>query len=184
MTIAIPTTEPIEVRAGDTVKWTRLLSDYPPSIWTLSYALRGLPGEINITATDNGDGSHLVSVTPATTVAWKPGRYSWTAKVTNGSDVYTVDSGFVEILEDLSEISGAHDTRSHARKMLDALEAVLEGRASRSDTTYRLPDGRSLQNMTHLELRNEWIFWHAKVVQEERAAGLRPGNRILVRFTR
>lgn len=183
MAITIPTTEPTEVRAGDTIKWTRLLSDYPPSTWTLTYALRGPAGEINIAASDNGDGSHLVNEASGTTAGWEPGRYNWTAKITDGTTVTTVGQGILTVLEDLSSISGAYDGRTFAKKMADALEAVLEGRAARSDARYTLPDGRSLQHMTHTEIREEWIFWHGRVVQEERAAGIRPGGRILTRFT-
>lgn len=182
----IPTTEPTQVRAGDTVKWTRSLSDYPPTTWTLSYALRGVPGEIDITASDNGDGTHLVSVPPATSAAWEPGIYPWSAKVTDGTDVYTVDQGTIEVLEDLSAIAGSHDGRSHAKKTLDALEAVIQKRASRSDLSYTIA-GRTLQNMTPKEIRDEWSFWKSRVVMEARAErianGEAGGGRILARFT-
>ncbi|MDF1536075.1 MAG: hypothetical protein P1S46_06165 [bacterium] len=181
----IPTTEPSQVRAGDTVKWTRALSDYPPATWTLSYALRGLPGEIDITASDNGDGTHLVSVAPATTAVWEPGVYNWSAKVTDGSDVYTVDLGSIIVLEDLSSVSGAYDGRTHARKTLDALEAVIQGRASRSDLNYTIA-GRSLQHMSHKEIRDEWSFWRQQVVMEEKAERIANGEghsgRIKARF--
>lgn len=181
----IPTTEPTRVRAGDTVKWTRALSDYLPATWTLSYALRGLPGEIDITASDNGDDTHLVSVVPSITAAWKPGGYNWSAKVTDGSDVYTVDMGTIEVLEDLSAIAGSHDGRTHAKKTLDALEAVIYYRASRSDLSYSIA-GKSLQNMSHQELRKEWEFWGQQVALEERAErianGKGHGGKIKLRF--
>ena len=148
----IPTTEPSQVRAGDTVKWTRSLSDYlPDDSWVLTYVLRGPEGEIDITASDNGDGTHLVNVAPATTAAWAAGEYEWIAQVSDGTDVYTADYGTIVILPDLAEHSGSYDHRSWTKRSLDAVEAVLEGRASRSDQTYSIGT-RQLQHMSHTEL--------------------------------
>ena len=185
MTTTIPTTEPSQVRAGDTVKWTRLLSDYDPATWILSYALRGLPGKIDITASDNGDGSHLVSVTPATSTAWEPGIYSWAAQVTDGTDVYTVDHGTIEVLDDLSAISGVHDGRTHAKKVLDAIEAVLENRATKDQESYSIA-GRSLSRTSIADLLKLRDRYRGEYVQEIRAekGSNDEGHhgRILVRF--
>jgi hypothetical protein len=45
------------------------------------------------------------------------------------SEVYEVDRGTIVLLPRYDQ-AAAYDDRSHARKMLDAIEAVLESRAS------------------------------------------------------
>ena len=78
MTAPIPTTEPTELRAGDTWKWTRSLSDYPASIWTLTYVLVQAAVQKSITASASGD-DFSVSVAKATTAAYAEGLWSWVA---------------------------------------------------------------------------------------------------------
>ncbi len=55
MAATIPTKEPLTIRAGDTIKWTKSLDDYKASDgWTLSYSFRGTGGTIDITSTTEG----------------------------------------------------------------------------------------------------------------------------------
>src|SRR3990167_1080353 len=92
----IPTTEPAEVRAGDTVEWTKSLGDYPASDgWTLKYAMRG-PMVIDITATASGS-SYAVSVAKTVSALWIAGLYYWQAYVEKGSDRHTVGTGRITI---------------------------------------------------------------------------------------
>ena len=71
----IPSKEPEQFRAGDTIKWKRSLSDYKASeSWVLKYAFRGTPGVIDITSSASGD-DHLVNEVAATTAAYSPGIY-------------------------------------------------------------------------------------------------------------
>ena len=68
------TVEPKRITAGDSVTWTRSLSDYPASSgWVLSYALINAAGKISITATASG-ADHLISVSATTSVGWAAGR--------------------------------------------------------------------------------------------------------------
>jgi hypothetical protein len=128
MSTTIPTTEPASARAGDTWRWQRTLSDYPASTWTLSYTLFNAAGKVSIAATADGD-DHLVSVAPATSAAYTAGRYDWVSHVSDGTDRHQVGAGSINVLPDLSAVS-SYDGRSHARKMLDAIDALLEGRAT------------------------------------------------------
>jgi len=129
MGYTIPTQEPVLVRCGDSWQWTRALSDYPASTWTLTYTLYNASDAITIVASADGD-THSVDVAPATTTAYTSGRYEWLAKVSDGTDTHTIAAGVLIVAP---EITAATDTRSHARKMLDALNALLEGRASDGD---------------------------------------------------
>ena len=75
MAAEIPSKEPEQFRAGDTIKWKRSLSDYKASeSWVLKYAFRGTPGVIDITSSASGD-DHLVNEVAATTAAYSPGIY-------------------------------------------------------------------------------------------------------------
>ena len=55
MAATIPTKEPLTIRAGDTIKWTKSLDDYKASEgWTLKYAFRGNAGTVDITGSEDG----------------------------------------------------------------------------------------------------------------------------------
>ena len=55
MALAIPTTEPLTFRQGELVEWTRDLSDFPASAWTLIYTFRSPSHKFTVTATADGD---------------------------------------------------------------------------------------------------------------------------------
>lgn len=124
----IPTNEPSSLRAGDTWKWTRTLADYPAGTWTLKYRFKNATAYFEIVAGTSGT-DHLVSVAAATTAAYAAGSYTWMAWVEGGSsEKYTVDTGTLAVDSDYRASTAAYDGRSHARKMLDAIEAWLEAR--------------------------------------------------------
>lgn len=126
--IEIPTTEPVEIIAGDTLSWKKYLSDYLPSDdWTLKYAFINSEGKIDIESTAD-ENYHLIEETSATTALWTPGIYNWKSYVENSdSDRYTIATGTIEIKPDLAMYDDGLDTRSHAKIMLDAIEDILEG---------------------------------------------------------
>jgi hypothetical protein len=126
----IPTNEPTSLRAGDTWKWTRSLSDYPAPTWTLKYRFKHPTASgFEITASASGN-DHAVTVAASTSTAYTAGTYSWIAWVESGAEKFTVDTGSMEVQADYRAVSAAAvlDDRSHARKMLAAIEAWLESR--------------------------------------------------------
>lgn len=180
----IPTNEPMSVTAGDTVTWKRSLSDYLASAgWVLSYTLVNSAGKITITSTADGD-DHLVSVLAATTAAWTAGEYSWQAYVTKGAERYQVDYGALEILPDFAQQT-THDGRSHVKTVLDSIEAVIEGRATKDQESYSI-NGRSLARTSVEQLlvfRDRYKAEYAREVRAERIRnGLGHSGRILTRF--
>lgn len=184
MARTVPTTEPIQARAGDTWEWTKDYPDYPASTWTLSYVFYNSSGVIQIAASADGD-THTIDVAPATTTAYTAGRYDWTASVTDGTDVYQVGSGVTQVLPDLSSAT-SYDGRSHARVMLDAIDAILESRASAGDLDLikSARGGRSLERGDLIKLRNHY----AAIVRQEEdaqkiASGQSPSRLVQVRFT-
>lgn len=128
----IPDYEPASLRDGDTWKWTRTLPDYPAGTWTLKYRFKNatLATGFEIVATASGT-NHAVTVAAATTATYTAGDYTWVAWVEGGSsEVYTIGQGSMEVLPDYRSgtAAAALDDRTHARKMLTAIEAWLESR--------------------------------------------------------
>ena len=55
MAATVPTKEPLTIRAGDTIEWTKSINDYKARDgWTLKYAFRGSAGTIDITGSADG----------------------------------------------------------------------------------------------------------------------------------
>ena len=71
MAYTVPTTEPEEFFLGDTVTWTKVLSDYPASVWTLKYnCVSNDAGAGNETTTAVADGdTHVITMAKAATAA-------------------------------------------------------------------------------------------------------------------
>ena len=169
---------PAELRAGDTAKWQRSFSDYPASAgWALSYTLAGSAGVFSANAAADGDG-FLVTIAATTTTAWPAGSYQITEYVTLGLERYTLNTRPLRILANLVG-SAAADTRSHARKMLEAIEAYLENKAPTAASVEIA--GRKIVNYSLTELlalRSQYRF----EVNQESRLGNKFGSKLLVRF--
>lgn len=179
----IPTIEPTTANAGDTWRWTRTLADYPASAgWALSYTLINAAAKITINASASGD-DHAVTVSAATTAGYAAGSYDWRARISKAGEVYTVGEGRFTVR---NAFGGAtFDARSHARKTLEAIEAVIEGRAS-SEVSYYMIGNRQLRYMTPAELLTLRDKYRAEVAREDAAAAVAAGlpdkRRVFVRF--
>lgn len=173
-----PLTEfPATLRQGDSLAVQVALDDYPASTWTLTWYLSGPTAELSKAATADGD-EHLLELTPAETAALGVETMGYVAKASYSGDVYTVISGSVEVLPDLAT-SGPIDTRSHNQKVLDAIKASIEGRATRDEQEYTIKD-RSLKRMSLDELL-KFKAEYEKLVALETRTGSR---QILVNFGR
>ena len=185
MSASIPDIEPASIRAGDTWTWTRTIGDYPAGTWTLKYRFKNAAGGFEIAASTSGT-DHLVSVAAATTTAYTAGTYGWIAWVEAGSEKFTVGSGTCEVLADYRATSAATalDDRSHAQKMLDAIEAWLEARDP-GVAEYEIA-GRRMKYITAGELIKLRLRYRAEVQAEaaalKLAAGLGSGRRIQFRI--
>lgn len=183
-----PTIEPSSVTAGDTVTWSRSLSDYPASSgWVLKYRLINATSKIDITATASG-ADHAVSVAKSTTAGWGAGWYDWQAYVEKAAERFTVGTGRIEIKPDLADVvASGFDNRSQARQILDSLMAAYKNAvSSRAFVLEYEIAGRRMKFNNKAEWITEIQFWQAAVAQEDRAAninkGLAAGNKLLVRF--
>lgn len=171
--------------AGDTLKWDVSVPDYPATEgWTLTYEVKSRNDHIaTITASADGAG-YTVTVPAATSAGYAIGHHHYRAYVTKGSERYTVDSGDLEIVKDFED-SGNYDDRTHAEKVLDAIEAVIEGRASKDQESYTIA-GRSLARTPIedlLKMRDRYKAEDKRNHDADRVArGLGTSRKIRTRF--
>jgi hypothetical protein len=184
--MAIPTSEPTELRAGDTWAWRREdLSDYPASAgWTLTYYFRNATHKFDVAATSDGD-AFAVAVAKANT-GKTPGWYDWLAVVTSTTERFEVATGRTQVLYNLAA-DAVYDGRTFARTLLDYVEAALLNRATTDqlDTVNAALGDRSLQRDKAglITLRSQL---KSEVTREDAAAGRAAGkpsrSRLLIRF--
>jgi len=186
-----PTQEPDTLVIGDRWVWRRndLPLDYPTDTYALTYEFHEDSGgggshKFTITATEITD-SYIVEVPSATTATYATGDFHWYAFITRSSDSerVAVDDGFTKIELNFADTNADH--RSHAKTVLDAIEATIEGRASQDQMSYSIA-GRSLSRMSvtdllmfrdryRAEYNEELKRWRIKNKQDT-------GNTIKVRF--
>lgn len=186
MSATIPSIEPSSFRAGDLLAWTKSLADYPANDgWALSYTLINASSKITINASASG-ADFAVSVPAATTAAYVAGGYQWMARVTKALEIYTVGQGTLTILPNLATAT-TFDFRSHAKTMLEAIEAAFEGKASSTQLEMEI-NGRRIRNFSPAEMIQWRSFYKMEVAKEAQAETLaRTGKnprRIGVRFAR
>jgi hypothetical protein len=167
--------EPQQIRVGDTLTWRRSLADYPAGEgWVLSYTLINATHKITITTTADGN-DHVVNVPATTSDDYVAGWYDYFSHVAKGVERYSVGSGRMQVLPNLVAATTL-DTRSHARKMLDAIEALLEKRATTEQLgIMRAAFGDRSTDFTHGELLKMRDRYRAEVVSEAQAERLRNG---------
>lgn len=186
MSASIPIIEPTALRAGDTWRWRRELSAYPAPTWELVYTLFSAAAVRTLTAEPDGS-AHLISESPEDTAAAVAGRYDWVSHVSDGTDRYQVGAGSIQILPNLSE-AASYDGRSHARRMLDAINATLESRAGEGDLDLVRAAFGDRSSEWSLEQLIKLRAQYAAAVAEEEAAerlarGESSGRMLRVRFT-
>ena len=178
--------EPEKLTAGVTWKWKKTISDYPASEWALTYYLRkDGASATSFSAAADGD-SYLVTVAAATTAAYASGIYDFIGWVIKGTEKYEVFNSMIEVLPNPTNTS-AYDPRSHARKVMELIEAAMEGRAENGMESYSI-GGRSISKIPLGQLRELWEKYKQDVAMEEQAErlvnGRRSGKNIGVRFNR
>lgn len=149
MSAVIPTIEPTAIFAGDSVSWKKALAEYSATDgWALRYDLSG-PAAEAIQINSSADGSdHLIEIAAAVTAEWTAGFYAWACRAVKGDERKTLATGTLQVKADPA--AGA-DSKPHCKKVLDAIEAVLEGRATHDQRRYEVA-GKSVERMDLDEL--------------------------------
>lgn len=182
MAATIPTQEPLEFAAGETVKWTKSLTDYSAGDgWALTYHLRG-DTTLDVAATQTGTG-YSVTISATDTSGLKPGTYQLTGRVTYSGETFTVYSGTVTVKPNAA-LADTIDARSHARKCLESLQAVMEKRATLAEASYTIFGERGAQLVSIDEALKLLNYYKAQVANEERQERANRGERsgVLIRF--
>ena len=154
--------------AGDTVTWEKSLSDYPASDgWVMTYIFVKDTKQINVTGIASGD-DHELTVTAADSANFLPGTYFYQGSVSKGGERYTVDSGHSEVFANFANQTSGYDARDHVRKVLDAIEATLESRATSSQLSRKVGDRelRYIPIADLLVIRNEYKEELAQIEEE------------------
>lgn len=184
----VPEGEPATLVAGDTWIWqcSDLAVDYPVAAYTLTYSLQregdtGAPTTFDATEVGN---VYKVVVPAVTTAVKAAGSWRWVATM-----LRTADNARVAIASGLFLVkpnpAAAYDARSHASKVLAAIESLIEGKAASDVASYSIA-GRSLTKLTFAELLQARTFYRREVKRERdvvnAAAGRPTGRTQVVRF--
>jgi hypothetical protein len=186
-----PSQEPNELVVGDYWVWRRddLASNYPTDSYALTYEFHEDSGgggshKFSITAIEAND-TYYVEVPTTTTDDYSTGDYIWAAYITRTSDSarIQIDEGRTKITANLADTNV--DLRSHAKKVLDNIEAVIEGRATIDQSSFSL-GGRSLSRMSVDELMTFRDRYKAEYLKEIKLARIQnkqgSGNTIKIQF--
>ena len=182
-----PTTEPSEIRSGDTIKWRRedLAGDYPASAgWSLIYYLVNSDGQEVITAAAYNTDAFLITITAAESAAYTSGTYKWTSKVVKSTEKYTDRRGTIEILPDLAAASSGLETRSDTKVALDNMNTIIKN--VKKHNSYSI-GGRAYSLRDLPELRKEKNALTAEYNRELRRERIKSGkkgggNKVLTRY--
>ena len=169
---------PQTLTAGDSWSWVDSLPDYSSATYTLTYYLRGPTGLARLSIAAVGSGTnYTTSASAATTSALPTGNYEWYARIAGGSVSTTLGSGLVQVLGNPARFGD--DIRTHNRKVFDALEAVIENRATTDQLSLSIA-GRSISRMSWDEILKAYDRFKLAVAKE---LGQRP-SRVLIRTSR
>ncbi len=180
--------EPKRVTAGLSWAWSATFPGYSGADgWSIKYHFwpaDGTGDAIEIDAVAGAGNAWSVSRTAAQTANYAPGRYSWRAIASNGAE--TKDQAATGSMQILPDPTGTPvDGRSHAEIVLEAIEAVIERRASSSQKKLDI-EGQSLEHMTHAELvklRQQYSLEVDRIRQAKQLAkGGGFGGKIATRF--
>jgi hypothetical protein len=154
------------ILAGDTHKFNWSDSSYPSSTWTLQYSLIG-PSTLHVDGAPQADGSFLLTLSSTATTTLKVGTYTWTVRMVQGAEKYTVDSGTAQVLPDPAYRMVRVNI---AERMIELIELALTNQLSEGEAYESLSiSGRSLTSINRKELLEERKLWKAELAAYRRA---------------
>lgn len=180
-----PTIPPGSIVAGDSLHWSRTFDDYSPADgWALSYTLVGATNVYTIAAEANDDATGFdVDLAASATTGYAAGLYKLVEVLTNagsGDRVTFVTTTLTVGANLAATAAGGADTRSHAQKMLDAINAWLESKAPMAGSVEL--NGRKISYYPIADLLKLQGRYAAIVAREQTPPGQTTGTRILVQL--
>ena len=148
---------------GETIKVEKLsVSDYSAVDWDLTVIVRGSGESAYLEYEAGKDGDYFtINIDTSDLPA---GFYGYQAKVSNESENYYIETGSFNVLT-AYDVNNPHDTRTHAHKMLDAIEALLEGRATNEQKRIKI-NNREIEHHTLKELTDLRDYYKAEIARK------------------
>lgn len=169
---------PQTLRAGSAYTWTE--NKFSAGDGALEYTLFNGSAVYVLAA----EGS-VFTVTSEASKSWRNGLYRWVLRRVVGSEKTELLSGRLEILANPDIQPHGLDGRTHAERTLDAIEAVIEGRAGDDVEEFSIR-GKTIKSMPIAERLKFRNIYRSEVAAEARArrinAGLPSGRIINTRF--
>lgn len=156
---------PTSLTAGLTLGLVLQPPNHPAPTWSLVLVLRG-PSAVDITSAPAGTG-HALSASALDTKGWLPGSYSYSLRALAGDDAVELERGQLQVLADLAQTPAGLDARTHAQRTLEAIEAVIEKRATTDQKRYRI-NNRELERTPIDELLKLRAVYRAEVNRQRR----------------
>jgi hypothetical protein len=189
-TTDLPTFAPRQITPGETVEWTKTFADFTPDEWTVTYYFRGAGTGFDVAGTANPlDALGYAFTIPSTTTDdASAGRYYFQAWADDGAgEKHLVDQGETELLPSLVDLAVEtnYDGRSQAKKILDAIDAMMIGKATTDQQEYMIGAAgaqrmlRRIEPTQLLELRK---YYASLVAAENRSRRGRSFRTIKIQF--
>ncbi|HAJ71378.1 MAG TPA: hypothetical protein DCO68_04810 [Methylophilaceae bacterium] len=175
-----------QIVAGDSFNLLDTFADYPASEgWVLKTRfVPRLSTAVAFTLIATAEGANYRTTAEANTTAnWTAGVYTVTQWLEKSGDRITLTTGVVTILPNSETLPAGYDDRSHVEKTLAAIEAMLEGKATKDVQQYTIGD-RQLQHIPLSELlvwRDKYKFQLASE-NSANSASKKLGRKIYMRF--
>ncbi len=141
-TTDLPTSVPKPITIGETVEWEKDFADFGAAEWTVSYYFRGAGAGFDIVGSAVGT-THQFVISATQSATMTAGRYDYQALAVKGSEKHIVDEGIVTVKASLAVISASatYDGRTPEKKILDAIDNLMAGKAALDQQKYLIATG-------------------------------------------
>jgi hypothetical protein len=190
-TADLPRFVPKDIVIGETVEWRKELDDFPADQgWTLTYYFRGEGTGFDVAGVADGSAFNLTAASSATAVA-SPGAYYFQAWAVKGSEKHLVEENSVELTASFQSITTAttFDGRSIAKQILDAIDNLMQGKATVDSQRYLIASGvpgftsqREAERIDPSKLLELRKYYAALVAAENRGRNRQPFRTIKIQF--
>lgn len=180
---------PSVLYAGDKLEFTESDSTYKASAgWTMKYdIIHPTATKITLVSVADGD-NHKFTITSVASAAYTIGEYRFLRYAAKDSTYEHLDRGPVEVKADIRTLAN-YDFRTHAQKVLDAIEANIEGVASKAQRSIQIAVRGSSRALEYWPLADLYVLrnTYKQEVENERrqdliAQGKPTGNKNLTTF--
>lgn len=185
MAYTVPFDEPEVFTAGDRVQWKKRSSIFPPADgWTLKYYLRAnvSGGQLDLEASADGI-DYSIDLSPTVTGSLPAATYRYQSFVEKSGDRKPISEGNFLVVQNPVEITTPQDFRTHARRTLDSINLLLEGRATADVQRYVFQAvGRSVDKIPINDLLKFRDYYQTLVDGEEAIASGGKNRNVFVQF--